>query len=237
MKIEQSLLFNHLCDLEAYRGSHTDRVHSTVRFLNLLLDFVKKTYTCSTEFHSTLPAAFLNSPSLQLPPRDDLLTLSHPATKIVEHLESKLEEAHPSEGDTTTSHLRKCWDEAGWEPLVLDFNHETPDLLYNLHPLDYAYSDASKTSPDDSSSGTSFESGSDMSSDDENIVAQAEATEESAGLKTNCSFYRQPAAPPATPNMTSALLGGNQGKEMAGSAADLRPALENVSRNACLADG
>lgn len=209
----------------------------TAEFLNLLLDFVKKTYNCCAEIHSTLPATSPNSPTLQLLPRDDLLTLPQPATKIVEHLESKLEEAHLSGEDTSTSDLRNFWDEGGWEPLVLDFNHVTPDLSYDLHPLDYTYSDASETSPDDSSSGTSFESGSDMSCDDKNIVPQADVTAESAGLKANCSLYQQPATPPATPIMTPVLLSGNQGKEMADSVADLRQALESVSKDARLADG
>jgi hypothetical protein len=113
----------------------------------------------------------------------------------------------------------------------------TPDVSYNLSPLDYTYSNASETSPDASSSGTSFESGSDMSCDDENIVLQAEVTTESAGLKANCSLYQQPATPPATPIMTPVLSSGNQEKEMADSVADLRRALESVSKDARLADG
>jgi hypothetical protein len=96
-----------------------------------------------------------------------------------------------------------------WEHLVLDLNHTTRGISYNLHPLDYTYSDASESSPDDSSSGTSFESGSGISFDDENVVAQVEVTEESAGLKPKSSFIRQPATPPPTPIMTPILLSGN----------------------------
>jgi len=234
------LLFNRLSYLQEYRGTHAKGVHSTVRFLNLLLDFVKKTYTCSTEFHSTLSAASSSSPSLPLAARDGLLALSQPSTKIVEYLDSEPAEAHSSGGDTTTSDFQTFWDKEGWEPLVFDFNHATPgtpDLSCNLHPLDYTYTDGSETSPDDSSSGTSFESESEMSCDDENIVPQAEVTEESAGLKANCSFYQQPATPPATPIMTPVLLSGNQGKGMADSVADLRRALESVSKDARIADG
>jgi hypothetical protein len=62
-------------------------------------------------------------------------SISQPATKIVEHLESKLAEAHCA-GDTTVSDLQKFWDEKGQEPLSFDFNDATPDLLYYLHLSD-----------------------------------------------------------------------------------------------------
>jgi hypothetical protein len=76
-----------------------------------------------------------------------------------------------------------------------------------------------------------------MSCDDENVVGQAEVIEESARLKTNCTFYRQPAIPPATPITTPVILSGNQEKETVHYIAGLRRALENASKDAHLADG
>jgi hypothetical protein len=79
------------------RGTHADRTHSPLGLLNLLLDFVKKVYTSSTERHSTPPVAPAGSPSLPLAAAsDDLLTSVQPATKIIEDLESKIGEAQLS---------------------------------------------------------------------------------------------------------------------------------------------
>jgi hypothetical protein len=83
-------------------------------------------------------------------------------------------------------------------------------FTYQTPHLDAAFSE---TSPDDSSSGTSFKSGSKMSCDVENVVGLAEITEESAGLEINCL---------ATPVTTPVLVSGDQEKEMARSMAELR---------------
>jgi hypothetical protein len=226
VQVEQSLLFNHLSDLDAYRGTHVDRAHS-VGLLNMLLDFVKKTYTSSAERHSTLSAASSSSPSLPLPASDDLLTLSQPAAKIVD-LESKLAEAHCPR-DTAVSNLQKFWDEEGWEPIVFEFDNATPNLSYYLHPLDYSDAAFSEMSPDDASSGTSFESGSEMSCEVDGIVEQTEAAEESLGLETNCQLCRHPATPPASPDTSTPVVqSGNQENEMPLSSG-LARALENIA--------
>lgn len=67
-----------------------------LEFLNLLLDFVKKTYTPSTKRHAALLAASshsLSSSSLVDALSNDLLTLLQPTTEIIKHLESKLTNA------------------------------------------------------------------------------------------------------------------------------------------------
>jgi hypothetical protein len=100
--------------------------------------------------------------------------------------------------------------------MLLDFIDEAPDLSYYFHPLDYTYSDAafSETSADDSSSGTSFESGSEMSCEVDGIVEQAEVIQEPQALETNCQVRRQPAAHPPSPITSSHIvLDGEQEKE------------------------
>jgi len=113
----------------------------------------------------------------------------------------------------------------GWEPIC----NKTPDLLYYLYPLDAASSDVafSDTSPDDTSSRTLFESGSEVSSDVENVVGLAEITEESAGLETNYPF---------TPSTTPVLVSGDEEKEIARSMAEFRRGLENALKDTRLAD-
>ena len=49
VQVEQSLLFHYLSDLEAYRSSNAALDDSTLRHLDLLLDFIKKTYESTTE--------------------------------------------------------------------------------------------------------------------------------------------------------------------------------------------
>jgi hypothetical protein len=96
--------------------------------------------------------------------------------------------------------------------MLLDFNDEAPDLSYYFHPLDYTYSDAafSETSADDSSSGTSFQSGSEMSCEVDGIAEQAEVIEESL-----------PATPPPSPiTVTPVIPSGNQEREMSRHIAD-----------------
>jgi hypothetical protein len=69
----------------------------------------------------------------------------------------------------------------------------------------------SETSPDDASSVTSFESGSEMCCDVDNIAKQAEMTEESLCLEYICRSSPQPATPPASPlALIPALLSGGQ---------------------------
>jgi hypothetical protein len=194
----------------------------------MLLDFVKRTYTSSAERHSTLSAASSSSPSLLLPASDELLTLSQPATKIVD-LESKLAKAHRSR-DTAVSNLQKFWDE-GWEPIVFEFDNATPNLSYYLHPLDYSDAAFSEMSPDDASNGTSFESGSEMSCEVDGIVEQTEAAEESLGLETNRQLCRHPATPPASPDTSTPVVqSGNQENEMTLSSG-LAKELENVLKD------
>jgi chaperone BCS1 len=225
IQVEQSLLFNHLSDLEAYRDTHGDRAHSTLGLVTLLLDFVRKTYRSSPGPHSTLLDASPNCPGLPLcTASDELLTLSQPATKIVQHFESKLGEVHCSGGDTTVSDAKNFWDEAGWEPVVFDQDNAEPDAAF------------SETSPEDASSGTSFESGSEMSCEVDGIVEQTDEMEESSGLEAKCQVYRQPATPPASPvTSTPVLLSGNQENEVPRSGG-LARALENVLKDARLAE-
>ncbi|CZR66033.1 uncharacterized protein PAC_15933 [Phialocephala subalpina] len=52
--VEQNLLFHYLPDLEAYRSNHAALDDSTLRHLDLLLDFIKKTYQSTTERLSAL---------------------------------------------------------------------------------------------------------------------------------------------------------------------------------------
>jgi hypothetical protein len=198
------LLLNYLSDLEAHRSSHADLDHSTPGLLNLLLDFVKNIYTSSTERHSTQPAVPTGSPNLPLATGDELLP---PAPKI---------------------------DEEGWEP-IFDFNDTTPSLSYYLHPHDDTYSDAefSETSPDDSSSRTSFESGSEMSCDVEAIVKQAEVREEPLRLESSCQSSQHPTTPPASPTTSTNPQSSNQGKEVLGSIADFSMLLSAPRRQRC----
>jgi hypothetical protein len=200
------LLSKHLSDLEAYRNTRADQSHATLGLLNLLLDFVKKTYATSRERHSTLSAVSLSSSSLPLATTYDFLTLPKPVAKIVKNPESKIAGAY-CPGDIVPS-MSKYWDDMGWELIT----EETPDLSYNLYASsDVAFSD---TSPDDSSSGTSFESGSEM-------------TDESAGLETNY---------PVTPITTPVLVSGDQELKMALSMTEFRRGLENALKDAHLVD-
>jgi hypothetical protein len=221
IQVEKSLLFNHLSDLEAYRGTHADRAHSTDGFLNLLLDFVKNTYAFSAESNSTPSATSSNSHSLTPPVSTDFLTVSQPASKIAD------------------LDLQKIWDEEGWEHIVFDFEDATPVLSSYLHPLDSTHSDAafSDLSWDNSSSGTLSESGSEISSQAESNVEQVSETQESSGLEANCQVYRHPATPPASPEPSiPAVQNGNQGNEMRLSCGLARP-LENALKDSRPADG
>lgn len=94
--------------------------------------------------------------------------------------------------------LEKFWDEKGWENIVFDSEDAAPSLSSYLHQLDSSYSGSSEMSPDNASSGTSFEPGSEISSDGGSIVEQDNETEE-AGLAADCWVYRHPATPPASP--------------------------------------
>ena len=136
---------------------------------------------------------------LPLPACYDFLTLSKPATKVIEPFDSMVAKASCS-GDTTNSDMQTFWDEKGWEPIVFDVNQTTTIQSSYVRPLDHLDSDAPfiVTSPDDSSSETSFESGSEMSCQNCGIVEQAEVTEDSPGSETKCHSYRRPAAPPAS---------------------------------------
>ena len=123
----------------------------------------------------------------------------------------------------------------------MDSEDATPGLSYYLHPLDYTHSDAAfrGTSPDNSLSGTSFESGSEMSCEIESImeqvVEQVSETEESSGLEANCQVY--PGTPPASPDRSTPVVqSGSQENEMPLSSGLVR-ALENVLKDARLADG
>jgi hypothetical protein len=183
----------------------------------LLLGCVKKTYRSSTDHHSTLPVASQNGPGL--PPGtacDDLLTLSQPASKIAD------------------LDLEEFWDEKGWEHIVFDSEDATPGLSYYLHPLDPSDSGSSEMSPDNASSRTSFESGSEISSAVESIVEQVNDTEE-AGLAANCRLYRHPATPPVSPEPSTPAAQSDQGNEMQLSSGIAR-ALENALKDARSAD-
>jgi hypothetical protein len=129
----------------------------------------------------------------------DFLPSSKPATKIVKHPESMLAEAH-CPGDTTVSDLPRFWDDTGELIYTEPIDHSS-----ELHPLVAASSDVafSDTSPDDSSSGALFESGSEM-------------TEESAGLETKEPFT------------TPVLMSGDQENELARSMAEFGLGLENA---------
>jgi hypothetical protein len=151
MQVEQSLLVKYLSDLEAYRGTHAGRAYSTLGLVNVLLDFVRRTYRSSTDHCSTLSVASQNGPGL--PPgtaSNKLLTTLQPGTKIVEHFGSKLGKAHRSGEYTAISDATNFRDEAGWEPIVFERDNTDSDAAF------------SETSPEDTSSGTSFESGSEV---------------------------------------------------------------------------
>jgi hypothetical protein len=209
-------LFNHLSDLEAYRGPHADRAHSMHGFLDLLLNFAKKTYTFSAESYSTPATGSSNSPSLPPLASNDFLTLSQPASKIAD------------------LNLEKFWDEKGWEHIIFDSEDAAPGLSSRLHPLDSFDSGSSEMSRDNASSGTLFESGSEISSDAESIVEQVNETEE-AGLAANCRVYRHPATPPASPEPSTPAAQSDQGNEMQLSSGIAR-ALENALKDARSAD-
>jgi hypothetical protein len=49
IQVEQSLLFYYLSDLEAYQSSNAALDDPTLWYLDLLLDFIKKTYESTTE--------------------------------------------------------------------------------------------------------------------------------------------------------------------------------------------
>jgi hypothetical protein len=198
---------NYLSDLENYRSSHAGLDHSTPELLNLLLDFVKNIYTSSTERHSTQPAVPAGSSNLPLASGGELLLPAQPAPKI---------------------------DEEEWEP-VFDFNDTTPGLSYHLHQLDYSHSGAefSETAPDDSSSGTSFESGSEMSCDVEASVKQAEVREEPLRLESSCRSSRQPTTPPASPTTSTNPQSGKQEKEVPRSIADFSVLLSAPRHQRC----
>jgi hypothetical protein len=154
---------------------------------------------------------------------DDLSTLVQPAAvKFAEHLKLKLAEAQLlgsaeepragiSYGQYLSSNLQiPVWGEEGWEAVSVDFNDASPDLSYYFRPLDGPYSDAtfSDISPDGSSTGTSFESGSEKSCEIGSIVEeQADEIEALSGLEANCQVYRQPATSP-----TLVRLGGQRRK-------------------------
>jgi hypothetical protein len=53
-QVEQSLLFHCLSDLEAYRSNNAALDDSTLRQLDLLRDFIKKTYEPNTEHLTAL---------------------------------------------------------------------------------------------------------------------------------------------------------------------------------------
>jgi hypothetical protein len=143
---------------------------------------------------------------------DDLPTVVEPAAvKFVQHLKLKLAEvqlfvsaeepkAVISYGQYLAGNLQvPLWSEEEWEAVSLYSNDASPDLSYYFRPLDDSYSDASfsETSPDSSSTGTLFESGSEKSCEIGSIVEeQADEIEALSGLEANCQVYRQPPTPP-----------------------------------------
>lgn len=154
----------------------------------MLLDFVKKNYASTAEPHYVQPA----TPCPSLPPvsaNRETWPLQ-PGPKVVASSESVLHSDSAEKAIYAVSELEKFWEENGWEDIAVEPNDAIPGLSTSLHPPAYLSSEESnEISPDDASSETSFESGSQMSCDMDDAVTLAE-TEEPAALETNRKHYR-----------------------------------------------
>lgn len=126
--------------------------------------------------------------------------------------------------------FEKFWDEKGWEHIV-DSEDATPGVSSYLHSLNSSDSESSEIPPDGASSGTIFESGSEISSDAERIVEQVTKREE-AGVAAKCKVYRNP---PASPELCPAVQHDSEGNEMRPSSGFAR-ALEHAIKAARSAD-
>ena len=145
------------------------------------------------------------------PASNDFLTLSQPASKIAD------------------LNLEKFWDEKGWEHIVFDSEDAAPGISYRLQPLGSFDTGSSEMSPDSASSGTSFESGSEISSDAESIV---EHEREGARLAAKNELYQHQATSPASPELsTPAVQSDSEGNETRPSSGFAR-ALEDALKDA-----
>jgi hypothetical protein len=234
MQVEKSLLLTYLSDLRTCRGVSAVQDHSTDKFFNLLLDFVKKYYASTAERCSVQPAASLSYPDLQpISASRGILPLIQPEPKTVTKFENLL--APTAKKHYDVSDLEKLWDEDGWEPIAFGSDDATPGISLYLQPPAYLSSEAVSNGPsdDDASSSTSFETGSQMSCDIEDAIAQTEVAEELADLGTKRKLYRQPAAPPASPVPSAAgLLAGSEAKLYGAFYSGMETALKNDSAGA-----
>lgn len=165
VQVEQSLFFS---KFEAYRSTHTDLDHLTMLgLLDLLLDFVKETYTSTTEGHSTQPAVPPGRSKMPLATISaEFLPPSQPAPKIVE---SKLMEAQlsasakDSKNDGSMAHASYTSNHLYFRPLFSD----------------------------DASSGTTFELESELSREDMYFVFYCNVEYMSLRLLIKCMATRQ----------------------------------------------
>lgn len=126
---------------------------------------------------------------------NDFLALPQPASKIAD------------------LDLEQFWDAKGWEHIVFDSEDAAP-ALSRLHSLGSSDSGSIDMSPDSVSSGTSFESGSEISSDTESTVEQVTKRDE-AGVAAKCKVYLHPATPPTSPELsTPAVQSNNKDNDM-----------------------
>jgi hypothetical protein len=98
--------------------------------------------------------------------------LIQPEPNIIANCES-IDLLGPTEkAHYAVSELEKFWDEDGWEPIAFGSNDATPGISHYPHPPAYLSSEEASNEPsgDDASSGTSFESGSQMSCDIEYVI-------------------------------------------------------------------
>ena len=127
MQVEKGLLLTHLSDLKTCRGASGVQDHSTDRFLNLLVDFVKKYYTSTAERCSVQPAASLTYPNLRpISASRGILPLIQPEAQTVTKFENLA--APTAKKHYDVSELEKFWDEGGWEPITFGSNDTTPGI-------------------------------------------------------------------------------------------------------------
>ena len=157
------------------------------------------------------PLTYLNLPPISA--SRGILPLIQPKPKTVTTIENLLPST--AKKHYAISKLEQFWDEDGWEPIAFGSNDATPGTLHDLQPPAYLSSEAASNEPsdDDASSGTSFESGSQMAYDIEDTIRQTEVVEGSADFGTRRKLNRQPASPRSSPvPSTTGLLAASKAK-------------------------